>query len=62
LDDGELWHGRDSGHVALEGHGGRGAGVRYERDVLFRLRLSLIGRHRALKETEKGLWLWLLDT
>jgi hypothetical protein len=63
LDDGELRHGRDSGHVALGSHGGRGAGVGNEGDVLWWLRLSLTCRHRALKETEEGgLWLWLLNT
>jgi hypothetical protein len=63
LNDGELRHSRDSGHVALGGHGGRGAGVGNEGDILWWLRLSLACRHRALEETEEGeLWLWLLDT
>lgn len=54
LDDGELRHGRDSGHVALGGHGGRGAGIGNEGNVLCWLRLSLTSCHRALEETEDG--------
>ena len=54
LDDGELGHARESGHVALGGHGGRGAGVGNEGDVLLWLRLSLTSCHRALEETEDG--------
>jgi hypothetical protein len=62
LDNGELRHARNSRHVALRGHGGRRTGVRNERDILWWLRLSLTCRHRALKETEEGLWLWLWHT
>lgn len=54
LDDRELRHARNSRHVALGGHGGRGAGVGNEGHVLLWLRLSLTSCHRALEETEYG--------
>lgn len=62
LNNGELWHARDSRHVALGGHGGRGARIGNEGNVLLWLRLSLICCHRALKETEERVRLWVWDT